>query len=186
MLSIQYSLYMSIQHNEHDVYIIYLFNCSCDISIGWCFHSRIEHLVSPVCNFWRWPRQSVLVECLIDVTATIQNVWKLSGGVFGLGRGKPRRRFCEVFPKQFLHLLIVFESRILDFLIHEYFIYLGTQLHKETYWNRSWPGSTAHEFRFASIPRWQSWGWPSRVRLTPVKLQAWPGRWGRHWYFDTF
>ena len=66
------------------------------------------------------------------------------------------------------------------------FIYLGTQLHKETYWNRSWPGSTAHEFRFASIPRWQSWGWPSRVRLTPVKLQAWPGRWGRHWYFDTF
>ena len=60
------------------------------------------------------------------------------------------------------------------------FIYLGTQLHKETYWNRSWPGSTAHEFRFASIPRWQSWGWPSRVRLTPVKLQAWPGRWGRH------
>ena len=30
------------------------------------------------------------------------------------------------------------------------FIYLGTQLLKETYWNRSWPGSTAHE-----IPRVQ-------------------------------
>ena len=186
MLSIQYSLYMSIQHNEHDVYIIYLFNCSCDISIGWCFHSRIEHLVSPVCNFWRWPRQSVLVRmsywCDGDDTKRLETQWRS----VWTRTWETKTEVLRSIPKAVLASFDCFWVPNIGLSYSWIFIYLGTQLHKETYWNRSWPGSTAHEFRFASIPRWQSWGWPSRVRLTPVKLQAWPGRWGRHWYFDIF